>query len=184
LYPTKNKKKVMLLANGLGMRDPTVFSPITTFYGSEYVYVTWYYRGLYGSGTPHRARNLSIQQHAADAVEVLAACGYDKANVAVGFSMGTAISLELAVAYPDKIDTIILINGFHGHVCRYAFQPLVRIPLVADCVELFLHFLLANNHMIELYRRNVLTPFVKLITIPLYASAVQVSPLLVSQSRI
>lgn len=41
-----------------------------------------------------------------------------------GHSQGTAVTLEFAVLYPERVDSLMLINGMHGHVFSTAFQPM------------------------------------------------------------
>jgi 3-oxoadipate enol-lactonase len=133
----------MLLALPLGNCGPNIYTPILTFFGDEYTYVTWDYRGFFGSESPRRVRRISIPEHAQDAIEVLNACGFAYADLMVGHSMGCPVALETALLYPDAVGAYILLNGFHGHVFQTAFQPLVRVPFmgdgVAQLVELLLH---------------------------------------------
>jgi hypothetical protein len=60
----------MLLAEPLGQCGPDVFNPILTWYGPEYIYVTWDYRGFFESDSPKRLRAISIPEHARDGIEV------------------------------------------------------------------------------------------------------------------
>ncbi len=133
----------MLLAAPLGQCGPDIiYSPITSHFGPDYTYVTWDYRGFFGSASPRYLRRISIPEHAQDAHEVLAACGLHRADVMVGHSMGAAVALETALLFPHMVGAYILLNGFHGHVFQTAFQPLVRAPFVADIVNALVEFLL------------------------------------------
>merc|ERR1711939_1215825 len=93
--------KVMLLACPLGQYGPSIFNPIMCWFGSDFTYVTWDYRGFFDSEKPSRLRKISIPEHAMDAMEVLQACGFSKAGVMVGHSMGTAVSFETVLLYPE-----------------------------------------------------------------------------------
>lgn len=87
----KSSGKCMLLGNGLGLRGPNAFAPIFSWFGPEYTYISWDYRGFFASDMPKRIRRMSIQEQANDAMEVLEACGFEKADVMTGFSMVSAI---------------------------------------------------------------------------------------------
>ena len=50
--------------------------------------MTWDYRGLFGTTVPQYPRQLSISEHAKDAMEVLSAAGFDKADVMIGHRHG------------------------------------------------------------------------------------------------
>eukprot|EP00040_Diaphanoeca_grandis_P023905 m.130669 g.130669 ORF g.130669 m.130669 type:complete len:364 (-) comp29495_c0_seq3:395-1486(-) len=165
---TSRPRKVMLLAAPLGQNGPALYNPIMARFGDEYVYITWDYRGFFISKGPKRIRRLSIPEHAQDAMEVLRSCGYEKANVMVGHSMGTAVSLEFALLFPENVDSLILVNGFHGHVFQTAFQPLVRIPFMGDLISAFVTFLLKHKGALE-STVKVLHPLAAW-WLPLYAS--------------
>ena len=149
----KKKRSVMLLAAPLGQCGPSVYKPILRFFGDDFVYVTWDYRGLFGSESPAETeRRLSVRDSAEDAIEVLSCCGYDSCDVMIGHSMGTIVALESVLLYPKKIKSVILLNGFHGHVFSTAFQPLVRIPLVGDFTSSYVEALLSSKRLTECVR--------------------------------
>jgi pimeloyl-ACP methyl ester carboxylesterase len=52
----------------------------------------------------------TVEQHAADAIAVLDARGVDRA-VVVGHSWGTHLALQLAVAHPERVAGLVLIDG-------------------------------------------------------------------------
>jgi 3-oxoadipate enol-lactonase len=164
----EQKKQVMLLCAPLGQCGPSCYTPIMMTYGTAFVYVTWDYRGLFGSGGASDIRRLSIPFHARDALCALAACGYSYADVVVGHSMGAAVGLELAISTPASLGCLVSINGFHGHVFQTAFQPLVRLPFAADATALFVETLLARPFLLESSRR-LFMPLLK-FWMPRYAS--------------
>ena len=145
-------KKVMLLAEPLGQKGPSVYRALMHYFGDDFVYITWDYRGLFASTSPSVPRRISIPQHAEDAIEVLGACGYDCADVIVGHSMGTAVALEACLLFPDKIKSQILLNGFHGSVFSTVSQPLVRFPLVGDCYAALLEILVNHLNVAQVLR--------------------------------
>ena len=145
-------KKVMLLAEPLGQKGPSVYRALMHYFGDDFVYITWDYRGLFNSSTPSVPRRISIPQHAEDAIEVLKACGYECCDVIVGHSMGTAVALEASLLFPNKIKSMILLNGFHGSVFSTVSQPLVRLPLVGDCYAALLELLVNHLEIAQLLR--------------------------------
>ena len=168
-------KPVMLLVAPLGQQGPAIYAPIMALYGDRYTYVTWDYRGFFGSSlsaergaaaarrkrpvsppspwSSNPRRILSISDHARDGMEVLRACGFAKADVVVGHSMGTAVGMEMALLFPERVGSLILLNGFHGHVYQTAFQPLYRVPFFADCVRGLVQLLLQKPAVLRHVRR-------------------------------
>jgi len=163
----KQPEKVMLLAEPLGQCGPSIYNPICTWFGPEYTYVTWDYRGFFDSDSPKRIRSISVREHAYDAVEVLRAAGYENADVMVGHSMGAAVCLETALLFPECINSIILLNGFHGDVFQTAFQPMYRIPFMGDLIEVLLDFILMNTHILKTFNEKC-KPFMECV-LPIYA---------------
>ena len=163
----RNSKPVMLLALPLGQNGQDIFNPVFAHYGDEFVYITWDYRGFFSSSSPPTLRRMSIANHAMDAREVLNACGYDFAHVMIGHSMGTTVAFETVLLYPDAVGSLVILNGFHGHVFQTAFQPLVRLPFSSDCVGALIEFLLAHPNLLDKLRR-MLAPVLG-ATLPMYA---------------
>lgn len=122
--------RTLLLANGLGARLYT-WEPLVRAVIPEYRVITWDYRGLFDSTAPSHRRHLSVVDHAEDAVAILDAEGVDRA-VFCGWSMGVQVSLEATTLYPDRVAGLALLNGTYGHVFSTGFQPLVRVPFVAN----------------------------------------------------
>lgn len=151
----------MLLAEPLGQQGPGIYDPITVYFGSEYTYVTWDYRGFFDSGMPDTERRISIPEHAQDAIEVLDEAGFSKADVMVGHSMGTAVAFETILCFPDKVGAVVILNGFHGKVFSTAFQPLIRIPLLGDCIGAFVDLQVNNPWALEYFYSRLFVPFSK-----------------------
>jgi pimeloyl-ACP methyl ester carboxylesterase len=118
-------------------------------FGPEFTYVTWDYRGLFGSDKLVQPRGLAIHEHAKDALEVLRAAGFEKADVMIGHSLGTAVTLEFVLLFPECVKALVLMNGFHGHVFSTAFQPLVRIPFMGDFISSLTEMLISNQWMLR-----------------------------------
>lgn len=171
------RKKVVLLAQPLGHCGPSYYAPVLAEFGPHFVYITWDYRGFFGSplGESRRLRPQSIQEHARDAMTALQACGFTSVDIIIGHSMGTVVGLEMSVLFPDKVGALVLLNGFHGHVFQTAFQPLIRIPFINDLVCKFFEILLANRWCLYIVRKTMLPIFQWVV--PLYARLLG-SPLL------
>ena len=72
-------------------------------------------RGVGQSGAP--AGPYSTRRLAQDAVEVLDACGVQRADV-VGLSLGGAAAQELALGWPERVRTLALLGTFAGRSPR------------------------------------------------------------------
>jgi pimeloyl-ACP methyl ester carboxylesterase len=164
----KVPSKIMLLAEPLGQCGPMIYSPIMTWYGPEFTYVTWDYRGFFGAnlGKSFLPRLLSIPEHARDAEEVLRAAGFSKADVVVGHSMGTVVLFEMALLFPKSVGALVIMNGFHGHVYSTAFQPIIRLPFAGDCVSTLVELLLSRDFLLRT-AFYVAKPLLK-YTLPIY----------------
>jgi len=136
--------KIMVMACPLGQCGPSIFDAVSSALGPEYTYITWDYRGFFKSGCPDQVREISVPEHARDMVEVLKACGYNHADVAIGHSMGVQVILEALCLFPKSFGKAILLNGAHGHVFSTAFQMMVRVPFIGDLVGELVAFLLRH----------------------------------------
>ena len=117
---------VILLANGLGGRIYAWEHLLRRFEASHRI-LTWDYRGLFGSTRPSRPRGLAIGEHARDAVALLDHEQVERATL-VGWSMGVQVSLETALAFPDRVRALGLLNGTYGQVFQTGMQPVCRVP--------------------------------------------------------
>ncbi len=117
----------IILANGLGGRL-YAWLPLIEALGARFTFITWDYRGLFESGMPSRPGHMGVDDHARDLVAILDAEGLAKAHV-VGWSMGVQVALEAATRHPERVQSLVLINGTYGQVFSTAFQPLVHIPI-------------------------------------------------------
>ncbi|MCB9739301.1 MAG: alpha/beta hydrolase [Deltaproteobacteria bacterium] len=119
--------ETLLLANGLGGRLYSWLGLIDDL-SKRYRCISWDYRGLFESATPANPGALGVPSHAADAAAILDAEGIASAH-AVGWSMGVQVSLELAARRPERVRSLVLINGTYGQVFSTAWQPLLRLPI-------------------------------------------------------
>lgn len=118
---------VIALANGLGGRL-YAWLPMLEALRGRFRFVTWDYRGLFESESDLTGPKLDIRRHAEDLIEILDAEDIDVAHVC-GWSMGVQVSLEAATRFPDRVETLTLINGTYGQVFSTAFQPLFPVPI-------------------------------------------------------
>eukprot|EP01134_Creolimax_fragrantissima_P007658 CFRG7658T1 len=143
------KKKVMVFCSGLGVHGFHAFTPIIHYYGNRFIYITWDYRGLFGSSMPSNPRHLAIPEHSKDLYEVLQSLSIDKVDVIVGHSMGVQVALEVALLYPDVPRSLVLINGTHGKSLHTGGQPIFRVPFVGDLIYAGMTFWVQRPHVIE-----------------------------------
>ena len=103
----------LLLANGLGA-TVTAYRYLLSRFSRTFRFVSWDYRGLYGSGRPVGGyQTLDVASHARDALAVLDALGLGEVH-ALGWSMGVQVLIELYRAAPDRFATLVLHNGVAG----------------------------------------------------------------------
>ena len=128
----------VLLANGLGGTEQA-WSPVVDRFSDRFRFITWDYRGLYGSGRPHNDHAYTIEDHVADAVAVLAAHRGQKAIV-MGWSMGVQVALALALAHPEKVRALVLFNGVAGRPMTAIGRGVVPGSVPAMLTRLLLPF--------------------------------------------
>lgn len=117
---------VVLFSHGF-MMDHTMFDEQVAGLSDTYRCIRWDERGF---GDTVAGGPFSYWDSADDAIGVLDACGVDKA-VLVGMSQGGFLSLRAALAHPDRVAGIVLIDsaadnddeetiaGYHGMLAAF-----------------------------------------------------------------
>jgi pimeloyl-ACP methyl ester carboxylesterase len=93
--------------------------------------VTWDMRGFHRSGVPADPRALDVPRHVEDLQAVARAEGLGR-FVLGGWSMGVPISLELFAQEPERVESLVLINGPFTAALDQALP--VPIPGLGDAV--------------------------------------------------
>jgi pimeloyl-ACP methyl ester carboxylesterase len=103
--------------------------------------VTWYQRGLGGSGRPADRNRVRVEDHADDARAVLDAFGMPSATV-VGWSLGVNVAFELVLEDPARVRAVLAVAGVPGGSYSALFAPYgVPRPLRARLGRLSSHLL-------------------------------------------
>jgi len=142
-------KETIFFANGLGGRFYAI-EPLVSALSDSYRIVTWDYRGLFESEAPRHIRRLSIYDHAEDLKEIMDHLGVSRGHL-IGWSMGVQVILEFATLYPERVQTLTLLNGTYGHVFSSAFQvlPLFRFITLSNFLHEFLEWLARKPSLIS-----------------------------------
>ncbi|MBI9075418.1 MAG: alpha/beta hydrolase [Desulfatibacillum sp.] len=148
---TDKRKPVVCIAHGLGARL-YAWAPILETILPQYRVITWHYRGLYQSETQEDVRRFAIGDHADDLKAILSKEKVDKAHI-IGWSMGVQVALEFAHLYPDNLEKLVLINGTYGHALSTGFQPIFRIPYMADFLHVLIESLKSRKESASLIRK-------------------------------
>ena len=109
------RRPVIVLANGLG-GPHAAWKPIVEYFANQYDFVTWDYRGLYGSGRAPTATPAAyaIDKHVDDLLQILDEEGVETACF-VGWSMGVQVCLEAWKRVgKSRVESLILLNGTFG----------------------------------------------------------------------
>ena len=99
----------VLFSHGFLM-NRTMFDNQVAAFGADYRCITWDERGF---GETRAEGPFTYWDSANDAMAVLDACGVDRA-VLVGMSQGGFLSLRAAIAHPDRVGAIVLIDSQAG----------------------------------------------------------------------
>ena len=119
-YQAIGQGRPILLCNGLGGAWEA-WSHQMQYFRDRYRLISWDYRGLYGSALPEDPDALRIADHARDALHLLREEGAERAAV-VGWSMGVQVGLEMFRLAPEKVASLVLLNGVAGRPWDYVFN--------------------------------------------------------------
>ena len=145
----------VVLANGLGGSSAAWRGQID-YLGDRYRFITWSYRGLYGSGRPSIDVDSAygVDRHAADLDAVLAAEGIERASF-VGWSFGAQVILENVRRSPARVANLVLINGTYGR----PIDTLTPIPGAAAVIPSLIDLLRrAHGIATQVARRTIDKP--------------------------
>ena len=132
----------ILFSHGF-MMDHTMFDAQVEAFAGEYRCIRWDERGF--GDTPSPA-DFSYWDSADDAVAVLDACGVDQA-VFVGMSQGGFLSIRAALAHPDRVRGLVIIDscadvddaetieGYHGMLAGFTSGDPATTQAVAEGVS-------------------------------------------------
>ncbi len=115
-YHTVGEGPPILLANGLG-GSWRAWSHQLRYFQDRYRFVSWDYRGLYGSRAPRDRSALDVPAQARDALVIMDAEKIERTAI-FGWSMGVQVALEIFRRAPDRVAALMLINGVAGSPFR------------------------------------------------------------------
>ena len=102
----------IFLANGLG-GTWRAWQHQIAYLQEHHRFVTWDYRGLYGSEAPRDPEAIRIEDHVEDALAILEAENLSHVTV-VSWSMGAQVALELFRRAPKRIRSLVFVNAIAG----------------------------------------------------------------------
>jgi 3-oxoadipate enol-lactonase len=98
----------VVFIHGLGVAD--TFEPVVEELSCAGTHrLIRYRRRGYGGSGPRRGRCISIEEHAADCLALLAALGVTRAHF-VGHSYGGCVALQAAIDSPDVVSSLVLLE--------------------------------------------------------------------------
>lgn len=102
----------MLLCPGLGTM-PEAWPYLSRADADGLRVHSWYHRGTLGSARPADPDRIGPADHLADALAVLDDAGVEHA-VVMGWSVGVAVAVELALRHPERVTGLLLVAGAPG----------------------------------------------------------------------
>ncbi len=148
--------ETVVLANGLGGRLYSWLALMAPL-AERFRFVSWDYRGLFESAGAQRPGELAVPEHAADLGAILDAEGVDTAHL-IGWSMGVQVSLEFALRHPERVRSLVLINGTFGQVFDTAFQPFTPLPLPREALHGSMDLLINHPTLLRALQVGTRTP--------------------------
>lgn len=139
---TGGDEPAILFSHGFLM-DHTMFDAQVEAFADDYRCIRWDERGF---GDTVVESSFTYWDSADDAVAVLDACGVDEA-VFVGMSQGGFLSLRAALAHPDRVRALVLIDscadvddpetieGYHGMLAGFTSGDPATVQAVAEGVS-------------------------------------------------
>jgi len=124
---------VLVLAAGLGAHH-RAWRPLVAYFADRLRVIAWDYRGLFGSASPIPAtvEAYGLPRQLDDLEAVLRAEEVDRMAM-LGWSMGVQVALEAYRRAPERIVSLVLINGVAGcprgarGAMRYAVRLMGRL---------------------------------------------------------
>lgn len=133
-YEVRGEGEPLILVYGLACLMNHWHHQIQYFSKTHQV-ITFDLRGHHKSGTPNDLSHLNIESMAQDLKLLMDHLKIDSAHFA-GHSNGVSILVKLGAIHPDRVRSLVLINGFVENPIRGMFG--------LDVVEPFFHFVKAN----------------------------------------
>ncbi len=155
-HHTIGEGPAILLANGLG-GSWRAWTHQIGYFQDRHRFVSWDYRGLYGSGPPPDREALEVADQADDAVAVMDHQGLEQVII-LGWSMGVQVALEIFRRAPERVKMMVLINGVAGAPWESAFntpQVGALIPHVLGLVRRAPKFAQAVTERVVLWPETV-----------------------------
>ncbi|MCS6856226.1 MAG: alpha/beta hydrolase [Sandaracinaceae bacterium] len=154
-YHMVGKGTPVLIANGLG-GNVRAWSHLLRRFETTHRLITWDYRGLLRGAPP--SSSLSVATHAMDGIAVMNAEGIRRADV-WGWSMGVQVALEIFRYVPQRVRSMVFLNGVAGSPLRWveggkwvAFSTLGLLKGVETFpwpLEKVIHLLAPSSHMVD-----------------------------------
>ena len=110
-YRTYGSGEPLVLVNGLASAMDTWNPPVLDALARHFRVIVFDNRGTGYSGAS--GEPFSVPLFAKDTAGLMVALGIARAHV-LGFSMGACIAQELALAFPEKVDRLVLVSGDCG----------------------------------------------------------------------
>jgi pimeloyl-ACP methyl ester carboxylesterase len=126
-YRTYGSGEPLVLINGLASAMDTWNPPVLDALARHFRVIVFDNRGTGYSGAS--GEPFSIPLFARDTACLMEVLGIARAHV-LGFSMGTCIAQELALAFPEKIDRLVLVAGDCGGTETVRTDPDVFARLI------------------------------------------------------
>lgn len=111
----------VVVANGIG-GTLLAWIPLLRALRERCTFVSWDYRGLYGSDAPADPSRVRIVDNAADLAAVMDTAGFDDA-VVFGWSLGVQVAIQAAADLDARVRGLVLVNGTFGRIFETAFDP-------------------------------------------------------------
>ncbi|MEJ2088314.1 MAG: alpha/beta hydrolase [Gammaproteobacteria bacterium] len=121
-YDIRGSGEPILLFNHSGTSNLSWSERFLEGLAAEHTIITPDHRGTGGSSPA--AEGLCMVDLAQDGIAVLRQEGIDRA-AAVGASMGGAVAQEFALAFPEVVDSLVLLGTYAGESVRVAPEPWV-----------------------------------------------------------
>ncbi|ABS54672.1 alpha/beta hydrolase fold [Methanoregula boonei 6A8] len=126
-YRTYGTGFPLVLINGLASAMDTWNPPVLDALARHFRVIVFDHRGTGYSGAS--AESFSIPLFSRDTAGLMEHLGITRAHV-LGFSMGTCIAQELELAFPEKVDRLVLVSGDCGGTEAVRTDPDVFARLI------------------------------------------------------
>lgn len=110
--------RTLVLCDGVGCAG-YIWKYVIPYFAPSFRILHAQYRGHGHSALPKDLQTMSVENFAEDLAAIIAQACPEGPLVLIGHSMGVQVVLEFYARHPERIQSLVLVNGPYGHALRH-----------------------------------------------------------------